>query len=200
MFLVFLLDAALVIYFNCTPQIDPSELKLPLPCDDAAWEANDAQACANALGLNGAAIRNAVNVTGSQRPKQFELHHALSALHAPTWLFHPRSTNVYSKFILIHALHIQIWHVQRQLSSNVSTLSLENYNVSAGRPYTPLSQHEWIAMDGEVRKALLVGGLSCSAFPSWLMAAPGVICEITRDDGTMGTNMIPQTVEYLWAE
>lgn len=153
MFLVFLLDAALVIYFNCTPQIDPSELKIPLPCDDAAWEANDAQACANALGLNGAAIRNAVNVTGSQRPKQFELHHALSALHAPTWLFHPRSTNVYSKFILIHALHIQIWHVQRQLSSNVSTLSLENYNVSAGRPYTPLSQHEWIAMDGEVSSA-----------------------------------------------
>jgi hypothetical protein len=40
MHLVFLCSEALVLYFNYEPQLDPLEIKLPLPCDDAAWEAN----------------------------------------------------------------------------------------------------------------------------------------------------------------
>jgi len=37
MYLVHLLDAALLICFNSTSQFSSSELKEPLPCDDAAW-------------------------------------------------------------------------------------------------------------------------------------------------------------------
>jgi hypothetical protein len=39
MYLIFLTDAALNIWFNCAPQLDASDIKLPLPCDDAAWDA-----------------------------------------------------------------------------------------------------------------------------------------------------------------
>ncbi|KAI1627766.1 fungal-specific transcription factor domain-containing protein [Exophiala viscosa] len=118
MFMVFLWDAAMCIYFNESPQFSSAEIKLPLPCDDAAWDAPDAESCAQALGLRGPVAQSRINLTGSQRLKQLETHHAMSALHSMSVLMQPRTTNIYSKFILIHALHVEIWQIQRQHSFN----------------------------------------------------------------------------------
>lgn len=120
MFMVFLWDAAMCIYFNVAPHFSAAEIKLPLPCDDAAWEANDAETCAQALGLRGQADQAAVNTTGSLRLKQLELHHAMSALHSTSVQIQPRTTNVYSKFILIHAVLVEIWQHQRLNASTSS--------------------------------------------------------------------------------
>jgi Fungal specific transcription factor domain len=120
MYLVFLLDAALNIWFNCPPQFNPSDIKLPLPCDDAAWEAPQPDECARALGLHGSEAQLTVNMTGSLHPRQIAMHHAMSALYDTSCVMPPRTTNVYSKFILIHALHTQIWEIQRQRSLSSS--------------------------------------------------------------------------------
>jgi hypothetical protein len=120
MYLVFLLDAALNIWFNCPPQFHPSDIKLPLPCDDAAWEATQPEECARALGLHGSTAQLTVNRTGSLHLRQIAMHHAMSVLYDTSYLIQPRTTNVYSKFILIHALHTQIWEIQRQRSLNSS--------------------------------------------------------------------------------
>ena len=117
MYLVFLLDTALNIWFNCPPQFDPSEVRLPLPCDDAAWEASTSDDCATALGLHGVEAQLAINTSGSLQPKQLEMHTAISALYNTACTIPPRATNVYGKFILIHVLHIQIWQIQKQRSS-----------------------------------------------------------------------------------
>jgi hypothetical protein len=113
MFMVFLWDASMCIYFNMAPQFTYAEVKLPLPCDDAAWNAPDAESCAQALGLRGPVAQSAVNFNGSLRLKQIELHHAVSALHSTSVLMQARTTNVFSKFILIHALHVEIWQLQQ---------------------------------------------------------------------------------------
>lgn len=117
MYMVYLWDAAMCVYFNVAPQFSSAEIKLPLPCDDAAWEAQDAETCAQALGLRGPEAQANVNSSGSLRLKQLEMHHAMSALHSTSVLMQPRTTNVYSKFILIHALLVEIWQIQRQISS-----------------------------------------------------------------------------------
>jgi hypothetical protein len=112
MYLVFLTDATLNIWFNCTPQLDPSDIKLPLPCDDAAWDTTDQEDCARALGLRGVEAQAAINTTGSLRLKQIAMHHATSILYNTSYVTQPRMTNVYSKFILIRALRTQIWQNQ----------------------------------------------------------------------------------------
>lgn len=127
MYLVFSFDAALCMYFNREPTFSASEIALPMPCDDAAWEAPDAESCAQALGLRGPALQARVNSSGSLRLKSLECHHAMSALHSPAISIQPRTTNVYSKFILIHALHAEIWQLQRQRSLSTS-LSSPNTN------------------------------------------------------------------------
>jgi hypothetical protein len=116
-YLVFIYNAALVLYFNCDAAFDPSEIKLPLPCDDAAWDATTAGDCASALGMNGPDSQRAANPSGSLRLKQLEMHLAIEALYSPVLMFQPRTTNVFSKFILVHALHTQISQLQRQLST-----------------------------------------------------------------------------------
>jgi Fungal specific transcription factor domain len=121
MYLVFLYNSALNLYFNCEPDFDPSEMKLPMPCDDAAWDATTSEDCASALGLNGVDSQRAVNQSGSLRSKQLEMSVAIEALYSPVTMFQPRSTNVFSKFILIHALHTQVWQLQRQLSTGSPT-------------------------------------------------------------------------------
>lgn len=123
MYMVFLWDAAMCVYFNTAPQFSSAEIKLPLPCDDAAWEAPDAETCALALGLRGPEAQWRINTSGSLRLKQLEMHHAMSALHSTSVLMQPRTTNVYSKFILIHALHVEIWQAQRQRSFMSPTVS-----------------------------------------------------------------------------
>lgn len=123
MYLVFGFDAALCMYFNREPTFSASEITIPMPCDDAVWEAPDAEACAQALGLRGSELQSRVNTTGSLHLKSLECHHAMQVLHSPNFTIMPRTTNVYSKFILIHALHVEIWHLQRQRSLCVSPVS-----------------------------------------------------------------------------
>jgi hypothetical protein len=113
-YLCFLLDGALNIWFNCPPQFDPSDIKLPLPCDDAAWEATQPEDCARALGLHGLEAQMAINTTGSLQLKQIAMPNAMNLLYNTSHIIQPRTTNVYSKFILVHALHSQIWEIQRQ--------------------------------------------------------------------------------------
>ncbi|KAK3209058.1 hypothetical protein GRF29_69g568647 [Pseudopithomyces chartarum] len=120
MYLVFLIDASLTIFFNAQPQFDTYDIQLPLPADDAAWEAKTGEDCASALGLRGD-MAQMHNHAGSRRAKQLNISEVLQSLNQGRDLPH-RSTNVYSKFILIHAIHMQIFKFQRQYS-NPSSLS-----------------------------------------------------------------------------
>lgn len=147
MYALFLLDAALIIYFNCQPQFDPLEIRLPLPADDASWDAPTAVDCADALGLNGP-LAQAKNITGSRRPKQPEMHQAVKAMLRPGVEFQRRTTNVYSKFILVHVLHVQIWNVQRQLLHGNAVANFNDMSYPSSGTSTPLSQNDWTTTDG----------------------------------------------------
>ncbi|CZR62443.1 related to regulatory protein amdA [Phialocephala subalpina] len=139
MYTVFLLDAAMVLYFNAAPLFEKDEIRIPLPADDAAWDAPSASDCASALGLHGAAAARTKNSEGSQRKKQPEMHTALKALM--DYNIHPGTTNLYSKFILVHALHVQLWSAQRQASLQESGQPLSFPSSGAS---TPIMQHDWV--------------------------------------------------------
>ena len=113
---LFVLDAALMIYFNKPASFDPTEVHLPLPADDAAYDAPTADGCAVALGLYGDVTSTETNVSGTRMRKQPDLDAVLHALHStdPAEL-PPRSTNAFSKFILSHALLVQIHNVRRRI-------------------------------------------------------------------------------------
>lgn len=112
---IFLLDVCSTIFFNLQPNFDVCDLKIPLPADDAAWEARTAEDCASALGLRGQAAQFK-NVSGSRRAKQLGIAEAFQVLYgAGQSRFPERATNVFGKFVLIHALHNQIYNTQRQL-------------------------------------------------------------------------------------
>ncbi|KAF2261514.1 hypothetical protein CC78DRAFT_470154 [Lojkania enalia] len=144
MYLIFLLDAALTIFFNSQPQFDIYEIKLPLPADDAAWDAKSEEECAGAIGLRGKAAQ-ASNTTGSKGTKQLGMSDALFFLQNGGDLSQ-RATNVYSKFILIHAIHVQIFKVQQQI---ISLNNFSNYGgFSSSGASTPRSANEWNSTDG----------------------------------------------------
>ncbi|KAI9678361.1 MAG: hypothetical protein M1817_006308 [Caeruleum heppii] len=149
LFTIWLLDSALVMYFNNTPQFNIFEVRLPLPADDAAWDARSADECASALGLNGRDAQERVNVTGSRRLKQPEMHNALKALLHPTFDLRPRSTNVYSKFILIHALHVQIWNIQKQLAQNPGNMPEPDSCDQESMDSPSLGTQDWIYQSTE---------------------------------------------------
>lgn len=134
-YLIFLLDVALGIFFNCVPNFDVNEIKLPLPADDAAWEARTPDECAAALGLRGEAAQ-IKNNTGSKRSKQMEMWEILQYLHKGVE-YQPRSTNAYGKFIIIHGLHNQILQIQRQYHAQV--VGINNSNGAANTHLS--SQH-----------------------------------------------------------
>ena len=144
MYIIFLLDTARVVYFNCQPFLHPNEIQLPLPADDAAWEAKSADECAAALGLQGRQAQ-AINTTGSLQRKQPEMHIAMRALLHPTYEFHLRSTNAYSKFILVHALHVQIWYVQRQFTSNNALYGNFDLGYPRNGGNALISHNDWIS-------------------------------------------------------
>lgn len=147
MYLIYLVHCALVIYFNQEPLFDPSELHLQLPCDDAAWEARTSEECAKALGLHGNEVQEVVNTAGSRRMRQPDFRASLQALLGPSHTLAPRSTNVYSKFILIHAIHIQIWLTQRQSSSSPA-LAIPHALIGAGSgPTTPIEENDWVMLN-----------------------------------------------------
>ena len=100
---VFLLDAALNIWYNCPTQFDPWDIKDPLTCDDAGWKAIQPDDCTHALGLHGSETQTAVNTTGSLRPKPIATDHLMDTLYVTSYIVQPRTTNVYSQFILVHA-------------------------------------------------------------------------------------------------
>ncbi|KAF2877489.1 hypothetical protein BDV95DRAFT_644746 [Massariosphaeria phaeospora] len=143
-YLVFLLDAALVIFFNAEPKFDASEINLPLPADDAAWDAKTEQDCANALGLRGKMAQSS-NVTGSRRAKQLGFPEAFQFLYHGGEFPH-RATNVYSKFILIHSIHVQIYKIQRQIFT-LNNIGAYGGTSSSGTS-TPHSQNEWAPTNG----------------------------------------------------
>ncbi|KAF2489287.1 hypothetical protein BU16DRAFT_598185 [Lophium mytilinum] len=145
LYLIFLLDAALVVFFNCAPKFDVYEIRVPLPADDAAWDARTAEECANALGIRGA-DKQARNTTGSRRPKQIAMRDALKLLQQHGADFKPRSTNVYSKFVLIHALHVQLAQFKRQSFQAPTTSTYGGYTSSGAS--TPLSHNDWVSTDG----------------------------------------------------
>lgn len=117
-YVMYLLDAAMVIYFNNPPSFDAFEVSLPLPADDAAWDAWTSTLCAEALGLHGPVVAKEKNADGSRRPKQPEMNDALKALVDSNNSLKEGSTNAFSKFILIHALLVQLWCHQKQMSQD----------------------------------------------------------------------------------
>ncbi|KAL2132780.1 hypothetical protein VTI74DRAFT_3374 [Chaetomium olivicolor] len=104
MCMIFLYDAALGLYFNTGPEFDPFEVRLPLPADDAAWDAGDVNECAEALGLRGSDAAKIRNPDGTRRSNQPEMHLVLKALLDSNYRIQPGSTNLFGKFVLIHAL------------------------------------------------------------------------------------------------
>ncbi|KAI1412169.1 fungal-specific transcription factor domain-containing protein [Hypoxylon sp. FL1857] len=137
MYMVYLLDVARGLYFNCDPQFDSFEIRIPLPADDAAWEAQSALDCAQALNLYGNEAARAKNPDGSQRSKQPELNLSLTALFHRSYQIHPGSTNLYGKFVLIHAILAQIKRAQKE--GRIS--ALDGFA-------TPLSQNDWVIANG----------------------------------------------------
>ena len=104
MYMIFTYDTALGLYFNIGPEFDPFEIRLPLPADDAAWEARTAEDCAKALGLRGPEAVKLLNPDGTGRWNQPQLHMALKVLLDANFQIQPGSTNLFGKFIIIHAL------------------------------------------------------------------------------------------------
>lgn len=136
-YLLLLMDAALTIFFNMQPQFDVNEVSLPLPADDAAWDANSSSDCADALGLRGEGAQSG-NTAGTRHTKQISMAEALHLLHAGE--FPQGSTNVYSKFILVHALLVEICRIQRQLAYHDRQKS---YSALSSGNTPPQSLNEW---------------------------------------------------------
>ncbi|KAI1180743.1 hypothetical protein F4777DRAFT_597521 [Nemania sp. FL0916] len=137
MHMIYLLDVARGLYFNLDPQFDASEICIPLPADDAAWEARSGDDCAGALNLFGSDTVKKANPDGSQRSKQPELHLVLCAMLDRTVQIQPGTTNLYGKFILIHAILAQIRRTYTE--GNVTSLTGST---------TPLHQNDWVVKGG----------------------------------------------------
>ncbi|EME79742.1 uncharacterized protein MYCFIDRAFT_156965 [Pseudocercospora fijiensis CIRAD86] len=140
-------DAAMVMYFNSTPQFDPLEVRLMLPADDAAWDAANAHECANALGLSGPDAQ-AKNMTGTRKPIQPTMRDAMRTLLDQYASFQPGTTNVYSKFMLIHALIIRIIVCQKALLQPDGGYHDFKLGLNGSTPATPLSQNDWLEQHG----------------------------------------------------
>jgi hypothetical protein len=93
-------DTLLELSLNAPVQFDPSEIHLPLPCDDAAWNASSADECASALGLNGDDAAQSVNPHGTRRAAQAELHLARQVLLDVRWQIKVGATNYLGKVLL----------------------------------------------------------------------------------------------------
>ncbi|KXX73097.1 Respiration factor 2 [Madurella mycetomatis] len=132
MYLLFIYDAALGLYFNTGPEFDPFEVRLPLPADDAVWDASGPHECAEALGLKGATAAKLRNPDGTQRSNQPEMHLVLRALLDSNYRVQPGATNLFGKFILIHALLAMMRRAQ-----------IEGGSAILCRSSTPLPANAW---------------------------------------------------------
>ncbi|EHL02746.1 putative Zinc finger protein [Glarea lozoyensis 74030] len=142
MYAIYLTDAAMVLYFNSSPLFEALEIRIPLPADDAAWDARSAAHCAEALGLNGPVPARERNPAGSRRLKQPEMHSALETLMRNDIDLQAGTTNLYSKFVLIHALHVQLWNAQKQMSQEGG--NSQNPAFPGSGSSTPLTQNDWV--------------------------------------------------------
>jgi len=133
MYLIFLCDVALGLYFNTGPQFDALDIRLPLPADDAAWEATNQNECAEALGLYGPDLAKLRNPDGTRRCNQPEMHLVLKALLHNSYQIQPGATNLLGKFVLIHALLAMIRRVQ--LDGSAAAI--------ASGSSTPIPQDAW---------------------------------------------------------
>ncbi|KAI8624492.1 hypothetical protein F5Y19DRAFT_480512 [Xylariaceae sp. FL1651] len=133
MHMVYLMDVARGLYFNCDPQFDAFEVRIPLPADDAAWEALSGDECARALNLFGPDAVKKTNPDGSQRSKQPELDLVLRAMLHGSIQIQPGSTNLWGKFILIHAILAQLRRAQ-----------IEGGLAGLSGSATPLRQNDWV--------------------------------------------------------
>lgn len=165
-YMVYLCDTTMALYFNIRPHFDSYDICLPLPADDAAWDARTAGQCADALGLRGPIAAKDLNVEGSGHAKQPELHTALQALMDANIKPKAGTTNLYSKFILIHALHVRIWLVQRQQSADADIANTHGLPLSRSGTTTPSSQNDWGArsIDGSIN-GRITGNSSRRATP-----------------------------------
>ncbi|OAA54818.1 Transcription factor [Niveomyces insectorum RCEF 264] len=147
-------DAAFSLYFNTAPLFDPLEVAIPLPADDAAWEANDAVACIEALGLHGPEAAAQRNPDGTRRAKQPEINLALRALLHSSYQIQTGTTNLYGKFLLIHSLLALMRRAQTEWSMLFAS----------GDTGTPLPQYDWIVGNGsEAAAAAATAALSANA-------------------------------------
>ncbi|KAK5118487.1 hypothetical protein LTR62_003002 [Meristemomyces frigidus] len=142
---LYLTDAAMVMFFNMTPQLDSLEMRLALPGDDAAWDARDSRACADALGLNGPQAQSK-NLTGTRRPAQPSMRDAMRSLIDPAAMFNPSATNAYAKFILVHALIVRIIACQKTILMQDASFQGFVFGPTGSGPATPLSQNDWLDM------------------------------------------------------
>jgi hypothetical protein len=143
MYQVWLMDTAMVLFFNTTPQFDSSNLKLMMPSDDAVWEASTSESCADALGLNGPAAQGQ-NLNGTRQPIQPTLHDALLALLESSAPLQTGATNVCAKFMLIHALIVRVIACQTALLRSDGHVKGYSIGLNGSTPATPLSQNDWL--------------------------------------------------------
>lgn len=102
--IIYLADTAMGLYFNLNAKLDFFEMDIPLPCDDGAWDARTDVDCAAALGLYGPEAARDKSPDGTHRAKQPESNLALQALLHNSYQIQPGRTNLYGKFVLIHAI------------------------------------------------------------------------------------------------
>lgn len=158
MFGILLGDAMMALYFNLEPFFDPFEVRLPLPCDDAAWDAQCRSECAAALGLYGPKRAMDANPYGTRQAKQPENDQVLKALVHASVQIQPGTTNLYGKFILIHEIITLIR--QAQVAGNEAQM----YNHGTPPP------HEWLTRTETSGRATPVEGVSRNIAPRTLQA------------------------------
>ena len=144
LYVIYLLDTAMVLYFNTEPLLNSFDIQIPLPADDAAWDARTSTECAEALGLHGPVAARDRNPNGSRRSKQPEMSTALKALMHNVYDLSPGTTNLFSKFILVHALHVQLWIAQRLLSNEAAQLTSQGLAFPPSGTGTPMAQNDWV--------------------------------------------------------
>jgi hypothetical protein len=143
MYQVWLMDTAMVLFFNTSPQFDSANLKLMMPSDDAVWEATTSESCADALGLNGPAAQTQ-NLNGTRQPIQPTLHDALRALFESSAPLQTGATNIFAKFLLIHALIVRVISCQMALLRSEGHVQGYSIGLNGSTPATPLSQNDWL--------------------------------------------------------
>ncbi|KAI8297101.1 Respiration factor 2 [Colletotrichum sp. SAR11_59] len=135
MHIIFLCNSAMELYFNANSELDSFEMRIPLPSDDAAWDARTKKDCEDALGFHGEELVRQKNPNGTQRSKQPEMDLALRALLHGSYQIQPGSTNLYGKFILIHAILSLIRRAQldgNAVMKGYATPPLSDWMVNGG--------------------------------------------------------------------